>query len=101
MNWRSCASGARSAEAFALLFDTEVVDVHFEQMIHADAVRAVGLRARLGRRVDDGSVDDVVDLVGADAYFEGVGRLAVGSRLLDGVVRRLLDDVRRHVALAL
>src|SRR5438067_2715121 len=77
------------------------VDRHLEHVIHADPVDAVGFHAGLGRRLHHGAVDDVVDLVGADADLERVDRLAVGARLLHRIARLLGDHVARHLAFAL
>src|SRR5262249_11004177 len=76
-----------------LLREGETVDLDLEQVVDADAVRPVGLHAGLGRRLHDGAVDDVVDLVGADAYFERVHRLPAGIRFLHGRVR----SPRQHI----
>src|SRR5579862_7993980 len=61
-----------------LFRNAEAVDVDFEHMVDADAVDAVGLGhgAGFGFGMDDGAVDDEVDLVGADADFKRVGGFA-------------------------
>ena len=57
-------------------------------MIDANADEAVGLGGHSGlwRGVHDGAIDHVRDGVPGDAHFQGVGRLAVGTGLLDRVV---------------
>src|ERR1035437_2359600 len=79
------------APSVPLLRHVKRVHLNFEKMIDADAVDAVGLRHGSALRfgVYDYAVDDEIDLVGADADFEGVGGFPVGVRFLHGVVGRL------------
>ena len=65
--------------------------------------RALGFRRypRFWRRVHDGAVDGIVDLVRRHAHFERVGGRFVGIGCLDGRVPHSCDIVRPEVAIPL
>src|ERR1035441_2991792 len=67
-----------------LLRYRQSVDLNFEEMVDADAVDAVDLRQRsaLRLRMHHYAVDHEIDLVGADAHFEGIDGFSVGLRFL-------------------
>src|SRR5579872_7230471 len=79
------AAPSSGIRATLLLRDAEIVDLHFEQVIHTDTVNAVGLRVTFRHRVDYLAVDYIIDLVGAYPYFQVIGRFAGGVGLLHGV----------------
>src|ERR1700730_19379466 len=77
-----------------LFRDAESVHLHFEEVIDADAVDAVGLRPlpRLRHRLHDRAVDEELDFVRQTANFERIGGSAARVRLLHRVAHRF----RRH-----
>src|ERR1017187_2125403 len=74
-----------------LLRYRQAVDLNFEEMVDADAVDAVDLGHSSALRfgVHDYAIDYEINLVGADAHFEGIDGFSVGLRFLNRVVGRL------------
>src|SRR5690242_7842944 len=85
----------------SLLRDREPVDLDFEEVVYPYAGDAVGLHAAPGYAVHRRAVDDVVDLVGADADLQRVGGLAAGIGLLHGAIWRFGRQVFRRFTLTL
>src|SRR5262249_30202758 len=88
----------RRTEACALLlYNSKAVDVHFEHVIDANAGEAVGLLGHPGfrRRMHDGAIHHVVDLVRLHTDFELVDRGSVRAGFLHRIARRLARNGRR------
>src|SRR5688572_9231646 len=70
-------------------------------VVDAEAVNAVGVDAGLWRRSNDGSIDEVVNLVRADSHFERVGGFTARVELRHRGVGRAREDVLDRLAVAL
>src|SRR5688500_7846827 len=82
----------RSGDEFGTSY-RQPLYMNFELVVDANSIDAVCIHSDLRRRVHDRAVDDVLDLVGADAHLEIVRRFPGSIRLGHNIARRSRRDI--------